>query len=46
MWDRMNLRNRLPSWAIEAAIGLGLAVLVVIVAWTSSGEVPFVYRGL
>jgi hypothetical protein len=42
----MKLRHRLRAYAIEAVIGLGLAALVVVVAWTSSGEVPFVYRGL
>jgi hypothetical protein len=42
----MKLRERSRTWAIEALIGLSLAALAVIVAWASSHQVPFVYRGL
>ena len=42
----MKLPERCRTWFIEAAIGLGLAGLAVIVAWAATGEVPFVYRGL
>jgi hypothetical protein len=42
----MKVPDRLPSWTLEAVIGLALAALVVLVAWASSGQVPFVYRGL
>jgi hypothetical protein len=42
----MKLSRRVRAWAIEAVIGLALAALTVVVAWTTTGEVPFVYRGL
>jgi hypothetical protein len=42
----MKLTRRARGWLIEAAIGLALAALVVVVAWATTGEVPFVYRGL
>jgi hypothetical protein len=42
----MNNRSRARTWGIEMVIGLGLAGLLLVVAWTSSGEVPFVYGGL
>ena len=42
----MNNRFRPRTWGIEMLIGLGFAGLALIVAWTSSGEVPFVYGGL
>lgn len=42
----MKLGSRARGWAIEALIGLALAALAVIVAWATTGDVPFVYRGL
>jgi hypothetical protein len=42
----MKIRERLPRWILEALIGLALAVLAVVVSWATSGQVPFVYRGL
>lgn len=35
----------LTRLAVELAIGLGLAVLLVIVAWASSNAIRFVYGG-
>lgn len=42
----MRLLRHIRPHLVEAAIGLVLAVIVVVTAWASSGEVPFVYRGL
>ena len=35
----------LPQLAVELVIGLGFAVLLVIVAWASSNAIRFVYGG-
>lgn len=35
----------LPQLAVELVIGLGVAVLLVIVAWASSNAIRFVYGG-
>jgi len=35
----------LPQLAVELIIGLGVAVLLVIVAWASSNAIRFVYGG-
>jgi hypothetical protein len=35
----------LPRLVVELVIGLGIAVLLVIVAWASSNAIRFVYGG-
>jgi hypothetical protein len=42
----MKFARRARGWMIEALVGLALAALAVVVAWATTGEVPFVYRGL
>lgn len=37
--------SRLRQFAVEATIGVAIGLLLVYVAWASSGEVPFVYQG-
>lgn len=43
--DQPTSRRRLGQYGLEAAIGIVLAVVILYVAWASSGEVPFVYEG-
>jgi hypothetical protein len=44
--DRAGAARRLPlQLAVEIFLGLGFAVILVIVAWASSNAIRFVYGG-
>ena len=44
--DRTGAPSRLPvQLAVELFLGLGFAVILVIVAWASSNAIRFVYGG-
>lgn len=43
--DAVTRSRLLPQLAVELVIGLGFAVLLVIVAWASSSAIRFVYGG-
>jgi hypothetical protein len=38
--------RRMPAFAVEAVIGLAIALLLMWVAIASTTDVPFVYQGL
>jgi hypothetical protein len=43
--DKLDLETRLPRYAVELAVGLALAVLVVLALVATVGSVPFIYQG-